>query len=192
MRKTIILLLLLAIATLVLLRHRIGDAIAEEMARRYYRAEIVEAARTVSIDPLFLASLVYVESKFRPDARSPQGAVGLMQLLPATARQVARANKIELGDTAQILEPRMNVLLGALYMRRLLDLFHDTHLAVAAYNGGPGAVREWLRTPAAARDSDVTGFDKAETKRYVQAVDQAYARLRRAHRAWRWMREHIF
>ncbi|MEK8022973.1 MAG: lytic transglycosylase domain-containing protein [Candidatus Hydrogenedentota bacterium] len=179
----------LAVA-IFLLGDRIGDIAEDEFSRRYFQKEIRAAADSTALDPLFITSLVYVESKFRPRAVSPQGAVGLMQLLPGTARQVARTHRVRLKDTDALFDPRVNILLGALYMRTMLRDFRDTNLAVAAYNGGPRAVRIWLRSPAA-RDSDVSGFDKGETKRYVLAVDRTYAQLKMARNIWRWTREYI-
>lgn len=95
---------------------------------------IAEAARGAGIDRDVFSALIWVESRFDHDARSPVGAVGLAQLMPATAA--------ELGvDPA---DPRQNVEGAARYLRQQLDTFHDVRLALEAYTRGPAALRAAL------------------------------------------------
>ncbi len=84
-----------------------------------------------------LAAVANVESRFEPNARSTAGALGLLQVLPSTAKELAL-------DTST---PATNVLAGARYLRMLLDRFHSTELALAAYNAGPSAVRRHTGAP---------------------------------------------
>jgi len=117
------------------------------------------------------------ESAFRPDARSPVGAVGLMQLMPQTAERVAD----ELGVTYQpdqLEQAPYNLQLGAFYLRKLLDTFQQrVVLALAAYNAGPQAVARWLQ---GGRDLDadlwVARIPYRETRGYVQRVTANWAR----------------
>lgn len=93
---------------------------------------IVEHARQQSIRPDLVRAVMQVESAFNPRARSPKGALGLMQLTPATLRQYGVANPFD---------PTENVRAGVTYLRALLDRYgNDETLALAAYNAGPGAV----------------------------------------------------
>lgn len=170
------------------LRDDLVAAARLEADRRWHWSSIRAAADTTGLDPLFLASTVYVESKFDERAVSPVGAVGLMQLMPATAREVGKAYGIRITDTEQLFAPDTNVLLGALYMRHLIRRFGDTTLAIMAYNGGPGAVGRWLEQGGEA-DTDPSSFDKAETRRYVVLIEESYARLRRAWRIWEAVRD---
>jgi soluble lytic murein transglycosylase-like protein len=121
-------------------------------------AEIVaDAAARHGVDPLFVHAVIAVESGHSPDAVSSAGAEGLMQLMPRTARMLG------VGDS---FDPRENVEAGVTYLRRLADEF-GTVLALAAYNAGPGAVREHGGVPPF-----------AETRRYVRSVLLALIRLR--------------
>ncbi|MBA4011008.1 MAG: lytic transglycosylase domain-containing protein [Phenylobacterium sp.] len=103
-------------------------------------AELVDAAAARhGLDPKLLHSLVLVESGYRADAVSLAGAVGLTQLMPATAR--------ELGVTDRN-DPRENLLGGAAYLSAQLERFRDLRLALAAYNAGPARVEALGRVPA--------------------------------------------
>ena len=111
-----------------------------------------------------------------PDARSSAGAVGLMQLMPGTAAQVARKN---FGEGAprqeQLTQPERNVRLGTAYLRGMLDsLRSNAVLATAAYNAGPGRVRQWLPLREVDADVWVEHIPFKETQDYVRRV-LAYA-----------------
>jgi hypothetical protein len=93
---------------------------------------IREHAAAHRVSPDLVRAVIQIESGFNPRAVSPKGAMGLMQLMPATAREF---------DVADPFEPRDNIRGGVAYLRRLLDRYgHDVELALAAYNAGPGAV----------------------------------------------------
>lgn len=108
-------------------RERIAEAIAREADRHGY-------------DRLFVQALVEVESTCRPAARSPRGAVGLAQVLPDTARAVARAEGVPWRGESTLLDPDDNLRIGIAYLNSLEERFGDLHVAVAAYNLGPERV----------------------------------------------------
>jgi soluble lytic murein transglycosylase-like protein len=113
---------------------------------------IVEQARTHKIRPSLVRAVIQVESAFNPWAISDKGAMGLMQLMPATARQFGVRNTFN---------PSENVAAGVAYLRQLLDRYADNEqLALAAYNAGPGAVDKYGQTVPPYR----------ETKNYVVKV----------------------
>ena len=121
-------------------------------------------ARHYRLDPALLAAVIYQESKFRPGVRSKSGAVGLMQLLPATAKGIA----IHTGGTRfrvdDLYDPELNVRYGAWYLRHLLDRYGDEETALAAYNAGQENVDRWRREGG--------GIRFAETRHYVSRVEQ--------------------
>jgi soluble lytic murein transglycosylase len=101
-------------------------------------------ARQYDLDAALLAAVIYRESKFDSDARSSSGAVGLMQLLPETAKGIAQltgGNRFKVDD---LFDPEINVRYGSFYLRRLLRKYEDERLALAAYNAGQANVDEWL------------------------------------------------
>lgn len=109
-------------------------------ARRMYDEVIVEHSRMHNIRPDLVRAVVQVESAFNPYAVSPKGAQGLMQLMPATARELGVRNAFN---------PIDNIRGGTMYLRQLLDRYgNDEMLALAAYNAGPNAVdRYGVRVP---------------------------------------------
>lgn len=103
---------------------------------------VAEASTTYELDPNLIHGVIWVESRHQPRAKSPAGARGLMQLMPATAGAMAR----DLGrPIARVYDPAFNVQAGSLYLSRLLEKYEgDETLALAAYNAGPGNVDKWL------------------------------------------------
>jgi soluble lytic murein transglycosylase len=135
-------------------------------------ADSVHAAESAEkLPPGLLWAVMRQESGFDPSALSPARAVGLMQLLPETARPIA--DELDLPhDDARLTSPPFAIRVGARYLRRLLDQFHGSvALAVAAYNGGAESVERWLsRAPAMQLDGFVERIPFKETRDYVARV----------------------
>jgi soluble lytic murein transglycosylase-like protein len=113
------------------------------------------AAREQNVDARLLAAVAHRESRGNPNAVSPVGACGVMQLMPATARYLG---------VSDIFDARENIFAAAKYLRTLLDTFNgDLDLTLAAYNAGPGAVQRYGGVPP-----------YRETREYIAAVRDAY------------------
>jgi soluble lytic murein transglycosylase len=97
-------------------------------------------AANYDLDPALVAAVIYQESKFDPDARSDSGALGLMQLLPETAKGIAARTGGSQFRVADLRNPEINVRYGSWYLRHLLDKYGSEEQALAAYNGGQGNV----------------------------------------------------
>lgn len=138
---------------------------------RPYDAAVREAASTARIDPNLVWSVMRQESAFDPDAVSPARAVGLMQVLPETARATASAAKVP-HDDSKLTSPAQSILLGSLYLREMRDLLGDNvALAVAAYNAGPEAIQRWLaHAKGETLDVFVEAIPFLETRGYVARV----------------------
>jgi soluble lytic murein transglycosylase len=141
-----------------------------------YRNIIERQAKTNRLDPDLLQGLIREESRFNPRARSSTGALGLTQLMPATARQVAASLKLSGVGEQALLQPDQNVRIGAAYLGQLLKQFGgNTAYAVAAYNAGPGAVERWQKAlPQADIDEWVEHIAFDETREYVKNVLGSY------------------
>jgi soluble lytic murein transglycosylase len=140
----------------------------------------VEAsARRARIDPYLLLAVMRRESLFKPDTRSAAGAVGLLQLLPATARRAALVlGRPPLRDE-QLVVPATAIDLGAWYLSELLGRFGDPAVALAAYNAGPRAAGPWAARGAGRQlDEWVEDIPYRETRKYVKIVIGAWSAYR--------------
>ncbi len=108
-----------------------------------HREALAAAARQWDMDEAMLYGLIRQESRFMPEARSPVGAVGLMQLMPATARWIARQIPVPRFRSDMLVRPEVNLAMGTYYFRRVLSALGDPILATTAYNAGPGRARRW-------------------------------------------------
>jgi soluble lytic murein transglycosylase len=132
-------------------------------------------AARYDLDPALVAAVVYAESKFDEHARSSAGAVGLMQILPDTADQIADESGGVTFTAADLEDPRINVRYGSYYLRQALDAFDgDEVAAIASYNAGMGVVGEWVAQAHADRhDLRLRDIPYPETRAYVEKVLEA-------------------
>ncbi len=138
-----------------------------------YKNGVLDNARANTLDPAWVYAIIRQESSFQPAARSPVGALGLMQLMPATGRDIARqSGDATDGAPESLLQPDANLRLGVRYLQQMLErLQGNPVLATAAYNAGPSKVAQWLpaRAPVPA-DIWAETIPYQETRNYVQRV----------------------
>lgn len=143
----------------------------------YFPKKIPAVARVRDVEWALIHALMRQESRFDQQARSHAGARGLMQLMPATAKQTAR----QLGVSHQLSwltsKPDHNILLGSRYLRQMLDRYDGSYpMAIAAYNAGPGRVDRWIREIGDPRTAQIDLINWIElipiyeTRNYVQRV----------------------
>lgn len=144
-----------------------------------YWESITSNAREFSLDPFLIAAVIRVESKFDPHARSKRGAIGLMQLMPDTARWVAEQVGVPFSVDYLYL-PEYNIRLGCWYLANLGQEFgKDLVVTLAAYNGGRGNVRKWLEDGL--WTGEVHRVDEipfSETRQFVKKVLRDYQMYR--------------
>lgn len=143
-----------------------------------YREVIEKYAADYGVDPLLVAAVIRVESKFKPNAVSRRGALGLMQLMPATASWIAPQLGIADLTEEMILTPEINIRLGTWYLANLAAEFNNNReLVLAAYNAGRGKVSSWLAEGVwTGSYEDVENIPFPETRNYVSKVRAAYNR----------------
>ena len=121
-------------------------------------------ASNYRLNPALLAAVIYTESKFDATARSDAGAIGLMQLLPETAKGIALRTGGKHFVVADLTNPEINVRYGAWYLRHLLDRYGDEQLALAAYHAGQANVDRWR--------TEGVGIQFPQTRYYVDKVER--------------------
>ncbi|MDF2938220.1 MAG: soluble lytic murein transglycosylase-like protein [Paenibacillaceae bacterium] len=141
-----------------------------------YRDEIEQAAADVELDPRLVAAVIRVESNYRPQAESGKGAVGIMQVMPLTAKSILQERRFEGLTLREMEQPEVNIRVGTAYLSTLLRMYdQDLVKALASYNAGPGNVNEWLEQGV--WDGSLESVDNipfGETSRYVRKVMYYY------------------
>jgi peptidoglycan lytic transglycosylase len=122
------------------------------------------------LDPALVAAVVYAESGFDPNAQSAAGAIGLMQLLPDTAKGIALRTGGDRFVVADLRDPEINVRYGSWYLAHLRGIYEDMGTVLAAYHAGPGSVDGWREEGG--------GIPFPDTRAYVKKVE----RLRKVYR----------
>lgn len=143
--------------------------------------KLTDKFRGVTVDKALAHAVMRQESEFDQNARSPVGALGLMQLMPRTAEEVASRKGIAHQSGWLTSRPEHNILLGSTYLNTLLNSFGGSYpLVLAAYNAGGGRVNQWLREIGDPRKGQIDWVDwielipVAETRNYVQRVMESY------------------
>lgn len=137
-----------------------------------HREHLVREAKNRDIHSSWVFAVTRQESAFMADAKSGVGAMGLMQLMPATAKETAKRFGIPLSSPQLAYRPEVNIQLGAAYLSQIYGQFNGNRvLASAAYNAGPGRVRQWLRgADHLSYDVWIENIPFDETRQYVQNV----------------------
>ncbi len=135
-------------------------------------------------DPLWVMAIIKVESSFFASAQSPRGAVGLMQVLPKTAREIGPEIGVQIQNDEELKDPDVNLHLGVYYLSKLTQMFPDDDVAVlAAYNAGPGVTSEWRRGKPVLETNDIL---YPETRRFVRSVERTYGFLKMV-QGWKYL-----
>ena len=147
-------------------------------ARLWYPLRYTSIVRAHSanydINPALLAAVIEQESKFRADAKSSAGAIGLMQLLPATAKGIAIHTGGSKFVVSDLYNPEINIRYGAWYLHHLMQKYGNEETALAAYNAGQQNVDSWR--------AQGQGIQFAETRAYVDKVERLKGIYRRAYK----------
>ena len=134
-----------------------------------YKDEVSTHAKNNGLDQGLVFALIRQESLFTPDARSHAGALGMMQIMPATAKTVAKRHNISYKGTQDLLNPNFNIRLGTTYLKQLINRFDANEvLAMAAYNAGPHRVSKWIPEKSLPMDVWIETIPFKETRNYVK------------------------
>ncbi len=171
------------------LKDRVDDSMLYPLA---FIESVEDAAMKYEIDPFLLLAIMREESRYNPEAISPAGAIGLLQIMPYTARKLLKEAlvapvvaevKVEEGNSQVndigLMDSQLNIQLGARYLKGLLQRYREIPYVVAAYNAGERAVDSWLKNNYSSIDEFIEDIPYGETINYVKRVLTTYDRYLR-------------
>lgn len=152
--------------------NRLGYKLAYPLPFEEY---VKKSAEKYNVDPYLIWAVMREESYYRADIVSWAGAIGLMQIMPATGQDIASRLNMTIEDN-DLTNPEINVEFGTFYIRSMLNMFsEDVDKALAAYNGGPGNVSRWSNSPLGTSKEDFpTAITFFETQEYITKVKNSY------------------
>lgn len=146
--------------------------------KKEYSEYVTKYAEEYNVDENLIYAVIKAESNFKPNAKSNKDAVGLMQLMKDTAKEVAKRINIQISDEEfeeKLLEPDLNINLGTKYLSILIEQYQNIEIAVTAYNAGIGTVNNWIEKGIIKQDgSDVENIPYKETNNYVRKILRDY------------------
>lgn len=167
---SIIIFILIIIAIIIVAR----ELMMKQLYKKEYSEYVSKYSQEYGVEEELVYAIIKAESNFNPDAVSHQNAQGLMQLMYATAEEVAQKNGIQLTEE-NILDPEININIGTKYISELLKKYECMEVALAAYNAGSGNVDKWIKDGVIKSDgSDIENIPFKETNTYVRKIVRDY------------------
>lgn len=166
---------MMIVAVLVIATFIINRELQKFTYKLDYPSEISKYSKQYGQDPYLVAAVIHVESGNRPGIVSPKGAVGLMQVMPATGQWISEKSGIKLaGETEKALSsPETNIEMGCWYLNYLSERFDSLELVLCAYNAGPANVTKWLSNASYSENGKLKLIPFNQTKEYVERVHSA-------------------
>ena len=175
-KKILIIIAIIVIVIVFLIFARIP--IIKIMYPRSYEEAVLIYSEKYNVDKNLILALIKAESNFDEDAISNRNAIGLMQLMEETAKDVANRNGIELDDEnikEELRDVYKNIEIGTAYIASLLEQYENTEVALAAYNAGIGTVDNWIEKGIIKKDgTDIENIPYKETNYYVRKILRDY------------------
>ena len=171
MKKAIIIIIIVIMTILA-----IKMQVLPKLYPKKYSEFIEKYAKEYEIDPLWIYSIVKAESNYNINAKSNSNAIGLMQIMLSTAKEIGSEINFEEDITEEKLyEPEINIQIGTAYFKILLEKYNNTNLALIAYNAGMGNLDKWLEQGIIdSQGENLDNIPYAETKNYVKKILQNY------------------
>lgn len=166
--------IIIAIVIVIVIAINLKEQIMKSMYKKEYLEYVEKYAKEYEVDSDLIYAIIKAESNFESDAVSSQNAQGLMQLMYATAEEIAESIDLELTEE-NIFEPEINIQLGTKYISKLLEKYECIEVALAAYNAGSGNVDKWIKNGTIKSDgSDIENIPYKETNAYVRKIMRDY------------------
>ena len=175
-KKILVIIAIIIIVIVFLIFARIP--ILKIMYPKTYEEAVLIYSEEYNVDKNLILALIKAESNFDEDAISNRNAIGLMQLMDETAKEVANRNGIELDDEnikEELRDVYKNIEIGTAYIASLLEQYENTEVALAAYNAGIGTVDNWIEKGIIKKDgTDIENIPYKETNYYVRKILRDY------------------
>ena len=174
-KKILIILLIITILILIFGVFKIQNKILKLIYKTEYKEYVYKYSEENNIDPMLTFAIIKAESNFNRSITSNSGAIGLMQLMEATAIEEAGEVGEEIIIKEKIYNPEINIKIGTKYFAKLLKKYENYMIALAAYNAGMGKVDSWIENGIINKDgSDIENIPIKETNNYVRKVVRNY------------------
>jgi soluble lytic murein transglycosylase len=181
LKNTIAIIIILAVSvSLGYFYDKIKTEIEKQSHPLTYGEFVDKYSEKYSVPPYIIYSVIKAESGFDSAAKSSAGAVGLMQIMPETYKDIAARMIGETANEGLLYDPETNIKYGTYYLRYLYDKFESWDLAFAAYNAGPARITVWLSNPEYITENEIVYIPIEETRNYLQKVQkniESYKRL---------------
>lgn len=177
MKKILYILIILILIFILLFGvFKIQNVILKKIYPIKYSEYVYKYAEEYEIDPLLVFAIIKAESNFNPNVVSSSEAIGLMQLMDATAEELAKKLDITFSRKSSLYNPELNIRLGTKYFSELLKEYDGNKLlALTAYNAGKGNVKKWIEQGTIKADgSDIENIPYKETNNYVRKIIRDY------------------
>lgn len=175
--KKLIILTIIVIALIITIID-IPTKIQKIIYKKEYTEYVSKYSQEYNVDKNLVYAVIKAESNFEADAKSNKSAIGLMQLLESTAKEVCTKIDLQLSDNElkeKLLEPEINIKIGTKYLSMLLEKYENIELSIAAYNAGIGTVNTWIEKGIIKSDgSDIENIPYKETNNYVRKILRDY------------------
>lgn len=171
-----IVLICLIILVAIIKIFNIDKEILKNTYPKKYEEYVEKYSKEYNVDSLVVFSVIKAESNFKKDAKSSSGAKGLMQLMDATAEEMANKIDTSVAEEESLFDPEKNIMIGVRYYSELLDMYEGNMLlALTAYNAGIGNVNSWITQGIIRKDgSDIENIPYKETNMYVRKIINNY------------------
>lgn len=174
LKKLVTIILILLVIILCANFDKLKNHTLKKIYKTDYSKYVEKYSKEYEVDKYLIYATIKAESNFNPEAKSSQGAIGLMQLLYSTAEEIAPRAGIEVTEE-NIYDPEININLGTKLLSILIQKYGNNELALAAYNAGPGNVDSWISKGTLKNDgTDAENIPFTETNNYVRKILRDY------------------
>ena len=176
-KKTIIILLIILVICIIAILN-VPKRIQKIIYKKEYSEYVEKYAKEYNVDENLVYAVIKAESNFKPKAKSNKDAIGLMQIVESTAKEICKKVDIQINDRElkeKLLEPEVNINLGTKYLAILIERYQNIEIAITAYNAGIGTVDNWIEKDIIKADgSNIENIPYKETNNYVRKILRDY------------------